>query len=140
MTEVYYPSWKTTALKDHDGLIEGDYAGLQVYPMDHYKVLVVAVVGTITLEQWLSNFTLSPAEDGFHQEFKRCADEFWKELGEEVQKRSELCDIVLIVGHSRGAAIALNLFSQALVHQGATSAFKGKAPLDHFCKSTNLQT
>ena len=129
--EVYYPSWKTTALK-HDGSIEGDYAGLRVYPMGHYKVLVVAVVGTITLEQWISNFTFSPAEDGFHQEFKRCAEEFWSELGEEVQKRAELCDIVLIVGHSRGAAIALNLFGQAVVHQGAMPSFKEKLRLITF--------
>ena len=130
--EVYYPSWKTTALQGHDGSTEGDYAGLRVYPIGQYKVLVVAVVGTITLEQWISNFTLSPAEDGFHQEFKRCAEEFWKELGEEVQKRAELCDIVLIVGHSRGAAIALNLFGQAVVHQAATSAFKEKLRLITF--------
>lgn len=130
--EVYYPSWKTTALKGYDGSTEGDYAGLRVYPMGHYKVLVVAVVGTITVEQWISNFTFSPAEDGFHQEFKRCAEEFWKELGEEVRKRAELCNIVLIVGHSRGAAIALNLFGQAVVHQGATSAFKEKLRLITF--------
>lgn len=78
--EVYYPPWKTMALKGHEGSIEGDYAGLRVYPMGQCKVLVVAVVGTITLEQWISNFTLSPAEDGFHQEFKRCAEEFWSEL------------------------------------------------------------
>ena len=130
--EVYYPSWKTTAVKGHYGSTEGDYAGLRVYPMGQYKVLVVAVVGTITLEQWISNFTFSPAEDGFHQEFKRCAEEFWKVLGEEVQKRAEHCDIVLIVGHSRGAAIALNLFDQAVVHQAATSAFKEKLRLITF--------
>ena len=130
--EVYYKSWKTTALKGQDGSTEGDYAGLRVYPMGHYKVLVVAVKGTKTAEQWYSNITFNPAEDGFHQEFKRCAEEFWKELGEEVQKRAELCDIVLIVGHSRGAAIALNLFGQALVHQGATSAFKEKLRLITF--------
>ena len=130
--EVYYPSWKTMALIGHEGSTEGDYAGLRVYPMGHYKVLVVAVKGTITLEQWISNFTLSPSEDGFHKDFKECAEEFWKELGEEVQKRAELCDIVLIVGHSRAAAIALNLFGQALVHQGATSAFKEKLRLITF--------
>ena len=100
--------------------------------MGQYKVLVVAVVGTITLEQWISNFTFSPAEDGFHKDFKECAEEFWKELGEEVQKRAEHCDIVLIVGHSRGAAIALNLFGQAVVHQAATSAFKEKLCLITF--------
>ena len=120
------------ALKDHDGSTEGDYAGLRVYPVGQYKVLVVAVVGTKTGEQWLSNITFSPAEDGFHQEFKRCAEEFWKELGEEVQKRTENCDIVLIVGHSRGAAIALNLFGQAVVHQAAPSAFKEKLRLITF--------
>ena len=100
--------------------------------MGHYKVLVVAVKGTITLEQWISNFTFSPAEDGFHKDFKECAEEFWRELGEEVQKRAEHCDIVLIVGHSRGAAIALNLFGQAVVHQAATSAFKEKLRLTTF--------
>lgn len=130
--EVYYPSWKTMALIGHEGSTEGDYAGLRVYPMGHYNVLVVAVVGTITVEQWISNFTFGPAEDGFHKEFKECAEEFWRELGEEVQKRAELCDIVLIVGHSRGAAIALNLFGQAVVHQAATSAFKEKLRLITF--------
>lgn len=128
------------ALIGHEGSTEGDYAGLRVYPMGHYKVLVVAVVGTKTGEQWLSNITFSPAEDGFHKDFKECAEEFWKELGEEVQKRAELCDIVLIVGHSRGAAIALNLFGQAVVQQEATSAFKEKLRLITFASPRTCKT
>ena len=66
-----------------------------------YNVYIVAVRGTTGNCEWFSNFNLG--KNDYHKGFKKAADEILHTLDDEVKTDN---NIIMLTGHSRGAAVA----------------------------------
>ena len=68
-----------------------------------YNSYLVIVRGTTSNCEWFSNFRLGNRSDGYHEGFKKAADEILTTISNTVTTSN---NIFLVTGHSRGAAVA----------------------------------
>jgi hypothetical protein len=114
----------------------------QTFEIENNKIGIIAVdgvnyvvfQGSNDLEDWISNFTFSKTDIGFHSGFSKASDKIEKALEKELEKDKEY----IFTGHSMGGALALILGMRIKAKEIVTfgqprvlSEVDNDCPIDH---------
>ncbi|MCC8102677.1 MAG: leucine-rich repeat protein, partial [Clostridiales bacterium] len=103
--EVVYNNYNELAPTYEDNDVVAFSVGYKQITYDGvtYNAWVIPVRGTTGNCEWFSNFNLGERSDGYHDGFKKAADTVLNVLPSVITTDN---NIILLTGHSRGAAVA----------------------------------